>query len=431
MTQGQTRKGSLVESLVNIAVGCVVALISQILVFPQFGIHVPLQTDIKIMLCFTAISLVRSYWLRRLFNRRVSASVAPRACKEQRKDAERLDAMENMTPEQCLAIIESAATNTPLREAIDAVIASVPQDERSYETRRAIMEGERNRACDEYFKARPKLDFLGNRRIFEAGFQRGFECDGPIQSAQGSDAEFLSKRLARVAKLAGVPMPDMTHEQIAEVAGTILGTIAGKLERAQVQQKADEWTALMRLHSWPAELHDDTKKLVIGFAAAMAQKLAAAERKYGHSNGWTSPDWLDECRKQLLHHVGKGDPRDVANYCAFLWWHNESTASGAGDELPISTDVDVERVAKLAGWNNRHYMTPADYSIWCARMRKFVALSRAQHAAPDQKPVATVRVTSKGYGMELSTYVAYALPEGMHDLFAAPSTQSASAGGQV
>jgi hypothetical protein len=52
-------------------------------------------------------------------------------------------------------------------------------------------------------------------------------------SAQLTDAEFLSKRLARVAKLVGVPMPDMTHEQVAEVAGTILGTIARKLEEGR------------------------------------------------------------------------------------------------------------------------------------------------------------------------------------------------------
>ncbi len=36
------------------------------------------------------------------------------------------------------------------------------------------------------------------------------------------------------------------------------------------------------------------------------------------------------------------------------------------------------------------------------------------------KPVAQVRVTHEGYGMVLHTYVAYALPEGIHDLYAAP-----------
>lgn len=44
-----------------------------------------------------------------------------------------------------------------------------------------------------------------------------------------SDAEFLSQRLARVARLAGVSMPDMTHEAIAAAAGTILGQIGYKL----------------------------------------------------------------------------------------------------------------------------------------------------------------------------------------------------------
>ena len=65
----QTRKGSLVESCVNIAIGYGVALLSQIIIFPVFGIHVPLSTNIWIGVWFTAISLVRSYIVRRVFNR--------------------------------------------------------------------------------------------------------------------------------------------------------------------------------------------------------------------------------------------------------------------------------------------------------------------------------------------------------------------------
>src|SRR5690606_15339082 len=60
----------------------------------------------------------------------------------------------------------------------------------------------------------------------------------------------------------------------------------------------------------------------------------AAEKKYGYSDGWASPDWMDECRAKLIEHLGKGDPRDVAAYCAFLWHHGESTAPAAqGDAL--------------------------------------------------------------------------------------------------
>lgn len=54
---------------------------------------------------------------------------------------------------------------------------------------------------------------------------------GKAEALLLSDAEFLSKRLGRVAKLAGVSMPDdMTHAQIAHVAGTILGDIARAME---------------------------------------------------------------------------------------------------------------------------------------------------------------------------------------------------------
>lgn len=60
-----------------------------------------------------------------------------------------------------------------------------------------------------------------------------------LASDVASDAEFLAKRLGRVAKLAGVSMPEMSDEGIAEVAGTILGEIAGRLEsRAAVAPSA-------------------------------------------------------------------------------------------------------------------------------------------------------------------------------------------------
>ena len=67
----QTRLGSLIESLMNIAIGYGVALLSQIAIFPMFGIHVPLSTNLLIGAWFTIISLVRSYIIRRWFNARL------------------------------------------------------------------------------------------------------------------------------------------------------------------------------------------------------------------------------------------------------------------------------------------------------------------------------------------------------------------------
>jgi hypothetical protein len=64
----QTRIGSLIESFVNILIGYLVALVSQIFIFPIFNINVTIRTNLLIGFWFTAISLVRSYIIRRLFN---------------------------------------------------------------------------------------------------------------------------------------------------------------------------------------------------------------------------------------------------------------------------------------------------------------------------------------------------------------------------
>lgn len=75
----------------------------------------------------------------------------------------------------------------------------------------------------------------------------------------------------------------------------------------------------------PEELHQDSVKLVCSFAEAMASKLRKSEIKYGYSNGWLTDDWADLARKELRNHLDKGDPLDVANYCAFLWYLGEPT----------------------------------------------------------------------------------------------------------
>ena len=65
---GQSRFESVIESVANIAVGYGVALLSQLLVFPLFDIHIPFTSNLAIGAWFTVISLVRSYVLRRWFN---------------------------------------------------------------------------------------------------------------------------------------------------------------------------------------------------------------------------------------------------------------------------------------------------------------------------------------------------------------------------
>jgi hypothetical protein len=65
----QPRLWSAVESVANVAVGYTVALATQMAVFPLFGIHASTSEHLAIGAIFTAVSLVRSYVLRRFFNR--------------------------------------------------------------------------------------------------------------------------------------------------------------------------------------------------------------------------------------------------------------------------------------------------------------------------------------------------------------------------
>jgi membrane protein implicated in regulation of membrane protease activity len=65
----QSRRRSALEAVANVLVGYVVAVLTQIAVFPLFGMHVPLSDNLLIGLIFTVVSLLRSYALRRVFNR--------------------------------------------------------------------------------------------------------------------------------------------------------------------------------------------------------------------------------------------------------------------------------------------------------------------------------------------------------------------------
>ncbi len=63
----QSRAMSLVESLANVAVGYGVAVVTQILIFPIFGLQTTLAQNLMMGAIFTVVSIGRSYALRRLF----------------------------------------------------------------------------------------------------------------------------------------------------------------------------------------------------------------------------------------------------------------------------------------------------------------------------------------------------------------------------
>lgn len=65
----QSRLMSFVESVANVAVGYGVAVVTQIIVFPWFGLRTTLSENLTMGGIFTVASILRSYSLRRLFER--------------------------------------------------------------------------------------------------------------------------------------------------------------------------------------------------------------------------------------------------------------------------------------------------------------------------------------------------------------------------
>lgn len=66
----QSRSMSLVESLANVAVGYGIAVVTQTLVFPLFGLSPTLAENMAMGAIFTLVSIARSYSLRRVFEKR-------------------------------------------------------------------------------------------------------------------------------------------------------------------------------------------------------------------------------------------------------------------------------------------------------------------------------------------------------------------------
>lgn len=73
------------------------------------------------------------------------------------------------------------------------------------------------------------------------------------------------------------------------------------------------------------QLHPDTADLTNRFHVALRAKLYIAQCKYDYQNEWTAKDWEEHCRAELMRHIEKGDPLDVAAYCAFMWHHGWKT----------------------------------------------------------------------------------------------------------
>jgi hypothetical protein len=68
----QKRKHSILEILASTAIGFAISLSALYFIFPFFGIESTHSKNIGITVFFTVISIIRGYFVRRFFNKKVT-----------------------------------------------------------------------------------------------------------------------------------------------------------------------------------------------------------------------------------------------------------------------------------------------------------------------------------------------------------------------
>ena len=65
----QNRMQSLVEAWTSTVVGFFITILAQMILFPLYGIEMHWTSNLQIAIILTLVSLLRSYFMRRAFNR--------------------------------------------------------------------------------------------------------------------------------------------------------------------------------------------------------------------------------------------------------------------------------------------------------------------------------------------------------------------------
>ncbi|WP_260430408.1 hypothetical protein [Burkholderia stagnalis] len=117
------------------------------------------------------------------------------------------------------------------------------------------------------------------------------------------------------------------------------------------------------------------------FAVAMKAKLAAACEK--GRGGWEQCDPAHLSR-MLREHVEKGDPRDVANFCAFLWNLSAPITASMPTREPVEAPLSLipDLVALEQQAVNIALLDMCDAtSAWCAAAAKYREISSHDQSA--------------------------------------------------
>lgn len=144
--------------------------------------------------------------------------------------------------------------------------------------------------------------------------------------------QHLADQASAVATSAPAAPPGVVFDMVALVKQLVLEHRVAEPNSLLASQALGYLKSHGLLDS-PLRVHGDDSALD-RFALAMRAKLAAARAK--GRGGWeTCPP---EALNRMLHeHLEKGDPRDVANFCMFLWHTGHRTTTPA----PAAPAVDA------------------------------------------------------------------------------------------
>lgn len=70
----QTKKQSFVEVVISTFIGMLVSLLAQLTIYPLYEMELKLSQNIQITIIFTVVSILRSYFVRRFFNKKHKTS---------------------------------------------------------------------------------------------------------------------------------------------------------------------------------------------------------------------------------------------------------------------------------------------------------------------------------------------------------------------
>lgn len=153
-----------------------------------------------------------------------------------------------------------------------------------------------------------------------------------------------AEELARIALTAmqQEPVERVTADQMQRVC------MEATCHIGKYAAMAREVNKLLPAPVMPAELHPDTQKLVTEFCTALAEKLYKAQLKYGYDADWKQDGWHTQCLAHFHQHIAKGDPRDVAAYCAFMWYHGWKSGPVVPEEITSASAPEIFEIAAEA-----------------------------------------------------------------------------------